>query len=317
MRSTTDLGIGTVRPGDTADCSVVIVTHNSGADVGQLLDSLPAAADGLALRVVVVDNGSRDDTARVVAAFRGVTLVPSGGNLGYAGGINVGRAHAGPTRSVVVLNPDLRLGPGTLRRLYDAAVPGSAGAAVPRIVDGRGVLFHSLFREPTVLRALGDALLGAKWPGRPGWLSETVWSAAQYERAGDAAWATGAVLLITAEADAAVGPWDDARFFLYSEETDYCRRLRGAGFVIRYVPEATAMHRGGGSGTGPDLVALTQLNRLRYFRKYHGRLAATVFTAAVVLSEVVRLHRPENRRALRAVLSRRGRAGLPGEDRPR
>jgi N-acetylglucosaminyl-diphospho-decaprenol L-rhamnosyltransferase len=299
------------------DCAVVIVTYNSADEVGGLLDSLPPAADGLRLRVVVVDNDSGDDTATVVAARPWVTFVPSGGNLGYAGGINVGRRQVGPARSVAVLNPDLRLEPGSLRRLFDAARLPGAGAAVPRMLDGNGALSPSLRREPTVPRALGDALLGARWPGRPGWLSEMVWARAPYDRPGAVDWATGAALLVTTEADTAVGAWDDERFFLYSEETDYCRRLRQAGFAIRYVPEAVVRHRGGASGSGPALVALNEVNRVRYFRKYHGPLASAAFHTVVVLSEVMRIHRPANRRALRAVLSRRSRSTLPAATGPR
>jgi GT2 family glycosyltransferase len=142
-----------------------------------------------------------------------------------------------------------------------------------------------------------------------------VWEPEPYERQGPVDWATGAAILISAEADAAVGDWDSGRFFLYSEETDYCRRLREAGHQIRYVPDAVVSHKGGGSGTGADLVALNEVNRVRYYRKYHGRLATAAFRAVVALSEVLRAYRPANRRALRAVLSRRSGALLPGGDR--
>lgn len=297
---------------EVVDCAVIIVTYNSAGEVGGLLDSLPGAADGLRLRVVVVDNGSGDSTAEVVAGRPWATFVRSGGNLGYAGGINVGRRHAGPARSVAVLNPDLRLEPASLRRLFDAARQPGAGAAVPRMLDEDGALSPSLRREPSVLRALGDALLGAAWPGRPGWLSEIVWARGPYDRPGAVDWATGAALLVTAEADEAVGAWDDERFFLYSEETDYCRRLRAAGSSIRYVPEAVVVHRGGGSGSGPELVALGLVSRLRYFRKHHGPLATAAFTGVVALNELLRVRRAGNRRALAALVSRRKRSALPG-----
>jgi GT2 family glycosyltransferase len=295
-----------------ADCTVIIVTYNSATEVGGLLDGLPAAADGLRLRVVVVDNDSGDDIAGVVAARPWARLVRSGGNLGYAGAINVGRRHAGGSRSILILNPDLRAEPGSLRRLFDAARQPGAGAAVPRMLDDSGHLSPSLRREPTVSRALGDALFGARWPGRPAWLSEMVWDHAPYERPGTVDWATGAALLVTAEADAAIGEWDDGRFFLYSEETDYSRRLRQAGWSIRYVPDAVVTHRGAGSGAGPALVAVGLVSRLRYFRKYHGSVATAAFGAVVALNELLRIHRAGNRRALRALLSRRSRNALPG-----
>lgn len=296
--------------GQQADCAVIVVTYNSAAEVGALLDSLPAAAAGLRLRVLVVDNDSADATAAVVARRPWARLVPSGANLGYAGGINVGREQVAPTRTVAILNPDLELTPGSLRRLVETAV--HSGAAVPRMLDRDGRLFPSLRREPSVSRMLGDALFGARWPARPGFLAEMVRTVAAYERPADVEWATGAALVLSATADAVVGPWDARRFFLYSEETDYCRRLREAGFTVRYLPEAVVRHHGGGSGGGPALVALGLVSRIRYFGKYHGRFATGCFAAAVAGNELLRLHRPGNRRALAALLSRRSRAALPG-----
>jgi GT2 family glycosyltransferase len=139
-----------------------------------------------------------------------------------------------------------------------------------------------------------------------------VWDRASYRRAGTADWSTGAAVLISGEADAAVGDWDCQRFFLYCEETDYLRRVRDAGWSVRYVPDAVVTHRGGGSGGGPDLAALGAVNRVRYFRKYHGRCASAAYRSVVVLDQLLRVRRPANRRALRAVMSRRRWSGLPG-----
>lgn len=298
---------------EVADCAVIIVTYNSAADIGGLLDSLPAAAAGLRIRVVVVDNDSSDDIASIVARHPGVLFVPADVNLGYAGGLNLGRCYCRQTRSVLVLNPDLVLAPGSIRVLLAALPRLGAGAAVPRMLGEEGHLFPSLRREPSLTRALGDGLFGKAWPNRPAWLSEMVWPHEPYEREGAVQWATGAALIVSAEADAAVGAWDDARFFLYSEETDYCRRLREAGYTIYYVPDATIVHRGGGSGVSPDLVALSAVNRIRYFRKYHSRLASAVFRATVILAELLRAYRPCDRRALWALLSARHWSQLPGQ----
>ncbi len=291
------------------DCTVIVVTYNSAADLPGLLDSLPAAAPGLRLRVLVVDNDSSDDIGAAVTGRAGVELIRAGGNLGYAGGINVGRRALGPTGTVAVLNPDLRLAPDSLALLVSTA--GRLGGAVPRFVDGSGATFPSLRREPSLCRMLGDALLGAHWRGRPGWLSEMVWDNESYERPAIAQWATGAVLVVSAEVDAVLGDWDE-RFFLYCEETEYARRLRTAGFAIGYVPDARVSHRGGGSGTSPALTALNEVNRVRYFARYHGRLATALFRAAVTLSQLVRVRRPGNRAALDALWSARRRATLPG-----
>src|SRR5262245_23261149 len=73
-----------------ADVAVIVVTYNSGADVPMLIDDLRAPACDLAIRLIVVDNSSTDDTADVVAAHDDIVLLEAGGNLGYAGGINAG-----------------------------------------------------------------------------------------------------------------------------------------------------------------------------------------------------------------------------------
>jgi len=301
---------GVIEP---VDCTAIVVTYNSAGDLPGLLDTVPRAAPGMTVRVLVVDNDSSDDIAGAVAGRPGVELIRAGGNLGYAGGINVGRRHLGPTRTVAILNPDLRLAPGSLAWLVETAGRPGAGAAVPRFVEEEtGHNFPSLRREPTILRALGDALLGAHWPGRPAWLSEMVWDGRRYEEAGPVDWGTGAVLVVTSEVDSAIGAWDDERFFLYSEETDYSRRIREAGWSVRYVPEATVTHEGGASGTGTALTALNEVNRVRYYRKYHGRLSTVVFRGVVALGELMRVNRPANRAALHALLSPRRRRSLPG-----
>jgi GT2 family glycosyltransferase len=298
---------------DIVDCTAIVVTYNSAKDLPRLLDTVPRAAPGMRVRVLVVDNDSSDDIAGAVDGRDGVELIRAGGNLGYAGGINVGRRHLGPTRSVAILNPDLRLAPGSLAWLVDAAGRRGAGAAVPRFVEeDTGHNFPSLRREPTILRALGDALFGAHWAGRPAWLSEMVWDDRRYDEAGPVDWGTGAVLVVSSEVDSAIGAWDEARFFLYSEETDYARRIREAGWTVRYVPDATVMHDGGASGTGPALTALNEVNRVRYYRKYHSGLSTAVFRGVVILGELLRVNRPANRAALRALLSRRGWKSLPG-----
>lgn len=90
------------------DLDVVIVTYNNRNVVGGLLDSLPAALDGLTADVIVVDNGSTDGTAELIAARDDCRLVRSA-NVGYAGGINRGVREAIPAEAILILNADVRL----------------------------------------------------------------------------------------------------------------------------------------------------------------------------------------------------------------
>jgi len=281
------------------DCAVVVVTYNSVRDIGALLDSLPAAAAGLRIRTIVVDNGSTDGTVELVQSRPDVTCVEAGANLGYAGGINVGRSHGGEYSSLLVLNPDAEFEAGALREMFAALDDPAVGIAVPLLLDADGHRLPSLRREPTLLRAIGDGLLGGRASQRPGWLSEMVWEEEAYGYRHRVEWATGAALLISDACDGAVGRWDE-RFFLYSEETDYFARAHAAGFRVDYQPSARVRHRGGGSGRSAALQALQAVNRVRYVEK-HGRWPR-LYWLVVILHEMLRAGDPGHRRALLTVL---------------
>jgi GT2 family glycosyltransferase len=255
-------------------------------------------------RTIVVDAASADDTVDRVRAVPEVELVALRANLGYAGAINVGRAHARPFARLLIVNADVRLGPGCVEALARALDEDpAAGVGVPKLFDGRGERAPSLRREPSLGRACGDALFGRRWRSRPGWLSEMVWDERAYERPQTVEWATGAVLLVSEACDARVGPWDE-RYFLYSEEVDHARRAREAGFRIRYVPQAMAWHAEGGSGTAATSSALLAVNRIRYYATYHRDPTVAVFRAIVLLHELLRCGDRAHRQALRAVASR-------------
>jgi GT2 family glycosyltransferase len=283
------------------DCAVVVVTYNSARDVIALLDSLPAAAAGLTLRTVVVDNGSADATVDLVGRRADVRCIEAGANLGYAGGINVGRRHAGEYSALLVVNPDVVLEPGAIREMAAVLGDPAIGIAAPMLLGADGRRYPSLRRWLTLRRAIGDGLLGHHLPGRPGWLSEIIRDEESYSRRHPVAWAGGAALLISAACDDAVGPWDEG-YFLYSEETDYATRAAAAGFRMEYVPAARASHRGGGSGQSPELVALMAVSRLRYVAQHRGRLWP--YRAVQIITELLRSGDPGHRAALTAILRR-------------
>ena len=304
---------GLSRPGKSvrAPCTAIIVTYQSAGHIGALLEALQKEREaGLDLDVLVVDNASTDKTSAVVARFDWVTWVASGSNLGYAAGVNVGSQLVPSGRAMLVLNPDLTLAPGTLGRLLDGLDQPSVGVVVPRVQNTDGSLCPSLRNEPSIGRALVDALLGSQAARLPRRWSEMIWDPRAYRREQFPDWAVGAVLLVSSACRAAVGDWDE-RYFLYCEETDFLRRVRAVGLCIRYEPAAVVRHIGGGSGTSDGLYALYAVNSVRYYRRYHAWLPAGIFAAEVALHQLVRVQRPTARLALRALLSPTARSALP------
>ncbi|WP_315772754.1 glycosyltransferase family 2 protein [Rhodococcoides kroppenstedtii] len=287
---------------DRADVTVVVVTYRSGAGVADLLDSLRDESRLLALHVVVVDNDSTDDTVDVVRTFPDVELIDAGGNTGYAAAVNRGTARAEAASAVLILNPDAVVAPGCVGALLAALREPGVVAVVPSLIDASGTVSHSLRREPRLVATAVDAAVGHHLPHRPRWSSETIRDSLAYSISHDIEWATGAAVMIDAAVARATGPWDEG-FFLYSEETDYFRRLRRLGRV-RFVPEAVVTHLGGGSGTSQHLQDLLTVNRIRYAEKHHGRAWAALFRGLVVTSELARSYSPRHRATLRVVLDR-------------
>ena len=145
------------------------------------------------------------------------------------------------------------------------------------------------------MTAWAEALLGGKLAARLGW-GEIVGRGDRYDRGGSIEWATGSALLVSARARRAVGEWDEL-FFLYSEEVDYQRRVREAGFDIVYDPRSQVMHAGGESGTNPRLFALLTANRIRYFGRHHGFWPTSLFRLGIAVGAAARSWRGSVHRA--------------------
>ena len=293
--------------------AVVVVTYHSEPLLADLLASLPAGLAGLEWHLTVADNGSTDGTVPTLRRLAPeATVVEMGANRGYAAGVNAAVAAARPHTAVLVLNPDVRLDPGCVPRLLDTLRRPGTGIAVPRLRDGHGRLIPSLRREPTILRAVGDLVLGAERAGRLRALGEVVTDPRCYRRPATADWAEGSTLLISADCWRACGPWEES-FFLYSEETDFALRARDAGYATRFNPDAGAVHLEGDSRRSPALWALLARNRVRLYRRRHGPVASAGFFLAVLLREGSRaaIGRRQSRAAVRALLRPRA-SGLPG-----
>jgi exopolysaccharide biosynthesis WecB/TagA/CpsF family protein len=301
-------------PEEHTDVAVLVVAYNNERDIPLLLDSLKPEIREQSIKVIVADNSPGPSTLLELGNYPDVYAFSTGGNLGYSGAINAAMKRAGQARSFLILNPDTRIEPGAIRAMRQRMAASGAGVVVPLLKEDDGSVYRSLRREPSVTRAIGDAVMGSRLRGRPGWLAEMDFDHESYLHPHKVDWATGAALLIRPDVAELVGEWDED-YFLYSEETDFMHRVRSAGLEVWFEPSARMLHSRGGSGSSASLDALMAANRIRYVRKFHTPGYARAFRAAVVLSALLRSPLPGRRGILAAVMQERAWADLPRAER--
>ena len=210
------------------DIAIIIVSHNSARWLRSCLRSVFAHMGAVRADVIVVDSQSSDETEDVVAGeFPDARLVRCS-NHGFAHANNRALMIC-DARYVLFLNPDTQILQGNLSdlvRAMDARL--SVGLVGVRQFSGEGRLDKTIRRFPNALRALGDAFSMERLPGRPRWLGERELDLAAYDREGECDWTSGSFMLARREAIESAGFLDE-RFFMYSEETDLCRRVKTAG----------------------------------------------------------------------------------------
>ncbi len=264
----------------TPKLSIVIVSWNV-CDLLQgclesIQESLDSQENDLPVEIIVVDNASTDGTAEMVGQrFPDVHLIETGENLGFTGGNNLG-LEAAQGEYLFLLNPDTQITGDALRTLvnYMDAHP-TVGAVGPKLVTDDGSAQPSRRRFPT----LWTAVFESTWlqPIAPKRVLDQYYMADQPDDETQAVdWVEGAALMIRRSVYESVGELD-SRFFMYSEELDWQRRIKQSGWEIHYVPDAQVLHFG--SRSSDQVIAQKhihfQTSKIRYFAKYHGQFAGS------------------------------------------
>ncbi len=279
------------------DVSIVVVNFRSAELTLRALADAAAAAGGLALQEIVVDNGSgAEEVARLRAARPEAEVVALADNRGFAAGNNAGIARA-TGRHLLLLNPDAFCQGDALARLA-THLDGHprTGVAAPRLVFGDGARQDNAYRRfPNHWTLLVDycaplAQVLARTPWDPHRVPARRYGAGAPPLA--VAHVTGAALLVRAQAAETAGPLDEG-FFLYYEETEWQRRIGAAGWRVEVLPDAVVTHLGGGStGTFP-LASPHYLDSVaRYFgdsRRSRAIVAAGSVVSWLALTAAVRL----------------------------
>jgi GT2 family glycosyltransferase len=275
------------------DVCVIIVSHNGKRWLDGALRTLFAHAGGLTLDVVVVDNGSDGSATYVEERFPGARTIVCP-NRGFGAANNVALATA-DARYVLFLNPDTEFLDGGLEDLVRALDRRPhVGLAGVRQVGGGGQLAPSIRRFPSVRNMLAEALGVERLPFLRYLLGERVLAPAAYERETPCDWTSGSFMLASREA--LDGQAFDERFFLFSEETDLCRRLKEEGWEVVHLPLVTIRHFESERSATPLMEAQAAYARLQFARKHF--TWAAPYRLAMILRYGLRARRPNARAAL-------------------
>jgi N-acetylglucosaminyl-diphospho-decaprenol L-rhamnosyltransferase len=262
---------------------LVSVVRDERGTLPQFLDHYRRLGVG---RFIVVDNGSRDGSADMIAAefpAPRVRLLRNGVNEGFARANNQGFRHA-RGRYFLPLNSDTEVRAGALRTMvrFLDQFPGY-GACAPRLVNPDGTVQRACMRFPT----LAAGFLYDSWFERRFGRARAVrrYFMEEFDHLGDADvdQPPGACFLVRRELFEAIGGFDE-RLWLFFNDVDLCRQVRARGSAIRYLARAEVLHHGGRSTSQyRDFTGEWIVNRLRYYRKHHGRFGAWVVKAWVLL----------------------------------
>jgi GT2 family glycosyltransferase len=267
--------------------SIIIVNYRTPELVIDCLRSLVDEVRGEDWRVIVVENGSGDNSAArlqetIEAEGWGgwVELLPLERNLGFAGGNNAALrpvlAAPQPPDYVLLLNPDTVIRPGAVHSLVEFMEQHPAvGIAGSRLEDPDGTPQRSAFRFPGIASEFEAGVrlgLVSRLLGR--WLIAP--PARDEEHPTD--WVAGASMIVRRAVFESVGLMDEA-YFLYFEEVDFCLQARRAGWPCWYAPASHVVHLVGQASGVTDVRRPAKRmprywfeSRQRYFRGNHGRL---------------------------------------------
>jgi N-acetylglucosaminyl-diphospho-decaprenol L-rhamnosyltransferase len=217
--------------------SVVIVSWNTLALLRTCLQSVFETLNSIDFEVFVVDNASTDLSVLMVASeFPTVRIIANQENVGFARANNQALRVAGG-RYVLLLNPDTLLLEGSVAQcLAFMANNPNTGVVGGELLNADGSFQSGYFEFPT-LRSQVRALTGREYRYYMRWKAQ--YSPIPAIRAVD--WVGGAFMLVRAEAMKSVGLMDE-RFFMFSEETEWCYRIRRAGWNIHYLSGAKIIH---------------------------------------------------------------------------
>ncbi len=254
------------------DVSVCLVNHNAKAFTLKCIESIYKNTKGISFEIILIDNASGDGTvAAVERAFPEVKIIANDSNLGFAAANNQGIRIANG-ENILLLNNDTELKNEAIKlmlgRIRDDRQIGILTCKLLRHTGKTQKNCRSFYKTPFDTLFGRASLMSRLFPGNPITKRNTLsdWS---YDSARRVDWVSGACMMIKRKVFDSIGPLDE-RYFLYWEDTDFCKRASDAGWQIWFIPEAEIVHyTGQGGGTRSLWLKLFTMSQMHYSAYYY------------------------------------------------
>jgi GT2 family glycosyltransferase len=273
------------------ELSVIIVNWNVKDLLAQCLNSIYLQTRGQEVEIIVIDNASSDGSAEMVRSeFPRVRLIVNQQNQGFAKSCNKGIEIArGPF--LLFLNPDTVILPHTLQKTVQFLKENTdVGMVGCKIVNPDGSLQYSCRSFPSLWNYFSESLFLHKIFPKNRWTGKFYGTSFPHDRVADVDVVLGAFMMSTKDVLDEVGCFDE-RFFIYSEETDLCYRLKERGKRVCFFPSAEIIHYGRASASQYPVEMFEEDHRSRFLflRKHYSDITVILSTCLIFIGVILRI----------------------------
>lgn len=256
------------------DISFIIVSWNVRELLKRALQAMLDDTRAERIEIIVVDNASRDGTVEMLREnFPNARVIANAENVGFTRGNNQALQIA-QGRYLFLVNPDTEIQRGAARALIefmDASANARVGIVGPQLVYPDGAIQSSRRRFPKFSTALFESTKLEQWFPRNRLITDYRLLNTDNYQTQDVDWVVGAALFARRAVYEQIGGLDE-RFFMYSEELDWCKRTKDAGWRVVYFPNARVLHH---EAKSSDQVRAQRdiyfhSSKVRYFKKHRG-----------------------------------------------
>jgi len=264
------------------DVSIIILNYNTKDFLLPCVSGIAENTKNLDYEIIIVDNASEDGSAKyvkekIMPSFKNVKLIETGGNFGFAKGNNIG-IKSSKGKYVLIINSDILIMDNAIRKMFEFMESNKkAGIAGPRLTHPDGSLQYFCYNFPTkkVLIYRRTPLARFKFAQKE--IKKYLMADWDHKENRKVDWVQGSCMIVRKSAIEEAGLMDE-RFFMFMEDTDWCRSFWNLGWEVWYIAEVEIVHYHARSSAGK--IYKTLFNKLswihlssanKYFKKWKVR----------------------------------------------